>query len=597
MSEDNRATKEMVATGNHNNEAMKSKETEIKTIVPDGGWGWVVCGSCLFGNITMGGIFMSFGILLPDLKENFHQGTVIISFIGSIMVGLAFGVGPIVAMMTNKLGLRMVFMMGSIFSGISLLASTFSPNAYFLLLTYGICGGLGLSLMMLPTNIGCNYYFDKKRALATGISKTGVSIGGFIYPPMIDYLLETYDWKMVVYVYSGIAFISCFFGALIRPLELKEIKTGGSEEDDEVTEGSGEHFNKTRRLTLGTLEINNATSLSKNTTIDELPNAHSNSRRRSSIAQLEEYCNLNQGSQRRGSLAQIQGFIKQENGGHTEFVFQPKQRRGSKVFLPALAKLDTFDDGSIFKNKKVHDLPPNEINSSAPDTILGRRRQSVVNLNVFEDTPDKQSVCKKILDFIDPSFWKDPSMMAFLLSRYFGNVSMSVFYMFLPSILLEHGISLAQASLMLTAVNVVNCLARVIVGALMDHPRVNCLLLNGLFYTFGGVIVCIFPFCESYTILMVLGGIIGFMMAPYPVSLAVAVGEMVPREKAVSAMGKLSLGMGLGSISGPVFAGLIFDYSKDHKIILFYDAAAFFLTALCSIISGIINIKRRKNVS
>ena len=107
-------------------------DVEAKAIVPDGGWGWVVCCSCLFGNITMGGIFMSYGILLPSLKENFHQGTVIISFIGSVMTGLAFLLGPLVAILTNRLGLRPVFMMGSILSGLALLASTFSFNAYIL---------------------------------------------------------------------------------------------------------------------------------------------------------------------------------------------------------------------------------------------------------------------------------------------------------------------------------------------------------------------------------------------------------------------------------------------------------------------------------
>ena len=82
--------KSSVLKANNNTIAKDLKsnhaDVELKTIVPDGGWGWVVCCSCLFGNMTMGGIFMSYGILLPNLKENFQQGTVIISFIGSIMV-------------------------------------------------------------------------------------------------------------------------------------------------------------------------------------------------------------------------------------------------------------------------------------------------------------------------------------------------------------------------------------------------------------------------------------------------------------------------------------------------------------------------------
>ena len=95
---------------------------------PDGGWGWVVCLACLFGNLTVGGICLSFGILLPSLKDYYGESTGVISLVGSILAGLALATCPIAAILTNKLGLRAVYMIGSLLSGISLLASTFSPN-------------------------------------------------------------------------------------------------------------------------------------------------------------------------------------------------------------------------------------------------------------------------------------------------------------------------------------------------------------------------------------------------------------------------------------------------------------------------------------
>ena len=97
--------------------------------------------------------------------------------------------------------------------------SNFLSCSYVLIFTYGILSGTGLGLIVLPVSVACNYYFEKKRALATGIAKTGFSLGGFIYPPTTDWVLENFDWKAVIYMYAGIAFISCFFGALIRPLE------------------------------------------------------------------------------------------------------------------------------------------------------------------------------------------------------------------------------------------------------------------------------------------------------------------------------------------------------------------------------------------
>ena len=566
---------------------------ELKTVVPDGGWGWVVCCSCLFGNMTMGGIFMSYGILLPNLKENFRQGTVIISFIGSVMTSLAFGIGPLVAILTNRFGLRTVFMTGSVLSSLALLASTFSTNSYVLLLTYGVCGGLGLALIMLPTNIGCNYYFDKKRALATGISKTGVTIGGFIFPPLIDLLLESYNWKVVVYVYSGIAFISCFFGAMIRPLELIAVRKKGDDENENGIDTSKHTKTYDKILSLrnskkdhyGENEI--VSPDSDNSKKKKIPNTNS---------EWQDPTHFDQISQRRSSIVQMHEYIKENQQGPTELIFAPKQRRGSKVFLPALAKSNTFYDGSINdeNNYTVPEAKENQSSTLENQTPM-QRRYSTVNLEIFDEKPKEKHHSKKITEYFDLTFWKNPAMICLLLSRFFGNISMSTFYMYLPSILLEKDISMAQASIMLTVVNIVNTIFRVSFGALMDHPKINCLLLNGLTFILGGVAVCVFPFINNYSILMVLGGINGAMIATYPVCLSVALGQMLETDKLASVAGKLSVGMGLGSLVGPVFGGYIFDYTQNVKMISFYNASAYFLTSLFACMSALLHRRSLKH--
>ena len=45
-----------------------------------------------------------------------------------------------------------------------------SPNVPLLMLTYGVIGGFGLGLIYLPAVVAVGYYFESKRALATGIS-------------------------------------------------------------------------------------------------------------------------------------------------------------------------------------------------------------------------------------------------------------------------------------------------------------------------------------------------------------------------------------------------------------------------------------------
>ena len=60
------------------------------------------------------------------------------------------------------------FLISTLLSGIGL--STLSPNVPVLMLTYGVIGGFGLGLIYLPAVVAVGYYFESKRALATGIS-------------------------------------------------------------------------------------------------------------------------------------------------------------------------------------------------------------------------------------------------------------------------------------------------------------------------------------------------------------------------------------------------------------------------------------------
>ena len=88
-----------------------------KSRVPDGGYGWVVCFSCWFGNFSGVGPVLAYGIILPSLTEYYKEGVFIISLVGSVLSSMGFALGPIAAMMTNKLGLRAVYMLGAFIFG------------------------------------------------------------------------------------------------------------------------------------------------------------------------------------------------------------------------------------------------------------------------------------------------------------------------------------------------------------------------------------------------------------------------------------------------------------------------------------------------
>ena len=85
----------------------------------------------------------------------------------------------------NFLFIRKTCIAGAFVSSISIFLSTFSPNVYLLMISYGVLGGLGLGLMYVPAVTAVGYWFEKKRSLVTGISTCGSGFGTIVFAPVV----------------------------------------------------------------------------------------------------------------------------------------------------------------------------------------------------------------------------------------------------------------------------------------------------------------------------------------------------------------------------------------------------------------------------
>ena len=93
----------------------------------------------------------------------------------------------------------------------------YHSDIYFLLLVAGI----GFGFMYLPAIVMVGYYFDKRRALATGIAVCGSGIGTVILAPLASVLLQQFGWAGTNIVLAGVILNGLVFGAFYRPLKTK----------------------------------------------------------------------------------------------------------------------------------------------------------------------------------------------------------------------------------------------------------------------------------------------------------------------------------------------------------------------------------------
>lgn len=70
-------------------------------------------------------------------------------------------------------------------------------------------------MIYMPAVLTVGFYFEKWRALATGLALCGSGVGTFVMAPLTDTLNETYGWRTTVLVHAGLYFGNTKFYSLL----------------------------------------------------------------------------------------------------------------------------------------------------------------------------------------------------------------------------------------------------------------------------------------------------------------------------------------------------------------------------------------------
>lgn len=80
--------------------------------------------------------------------------------------------------------------------------------------------GIGFGFVFLPAIVTVGYYFESRRAFATGIAVCGSGVGNFILPPIIQFLIDRYGWRLCLLWLAGLSLFCAVFGSFFRPLNI-----------------------------------------------------------------------------------------------------------------------------------------------------------------------------------------------------------------------------------------------------------------------------------------------------------------------------------------------------------------------------------------
>jgi len=166
---------------------------------------WVIAIAGVFLQIALGAVYAWSVFRVPLAKQfGWSIWEVTLTFTISIFVlGVAAFFG---GLWLNRKGPRVVALTGGTLYGLGVFLASFSHSLWWLYLSYGVIGGIGLGLGYIVPVAVLVKWFPDRRGLITGIAVGGFGAGALITAPVATRLIQSVG-VLTTFAYLGIAYL------------------------------------------------------------------------------------------------------------------------------------------------------------------------------------------------------------------------------------------------------------------------------------------------------------------------------------------------------------------------------------------------------
>src|SRR6267378_3047980 len=167
---------------------------------------WMIAIAGIFLQIALGAVYAWSVFRAPLVKQfGWSISEVTLTFTISIFVlGIAAFFG---GLWQNRIGPRVVALTGGALYGLGVFLASFSANKlWWLYLSFGLIGGIGLGLSYIVPVAVLVKWFPDRRGLITGIAVGGFGAGALITAPVATRLIQSVG-VLNTFAYLGIAYL------------------------------------------------------------------------------------------------------------------------------------------------------------------------------------------------------------------------------------------------------------------------------------------------------------------------------------------------------------------------------------------------------
>lgn len=187
----------------------------------------LACSGATLSYFATVGFLNAAGVFVEYYTSTFLQGTTNfqISWLSSFALFAFFICAAPAGLLADRYGPTVPIIAGSVVELVALFMISLCKQYYQFFLAQGVLLAIGMSFIAIPASGMVPRYFKRHRGIASGISVAGSSLGGVIWPIVMDQLLYkhklSFGWSMRIVGFIMIPLLGLVIATVRLPLESK----------------------------------------------------------------------------------------------------------------------------------------------------------------------------------------------------------------------------------------------------------------------------------------------------------------------------------------------------------------------------------------
>lgn len=209
-----------------------------------GFYGWWIVVALFFVVLNTGGMgFYCFPVFVQSLIDEFGWTMTQISA-GAALWAIVYGFsGPVIGLLIARFGVTRTMLAAAVISSLTLLGYASMQALWMLYATMFAAGFAVAGTTLVPSQTVITNWFNKYRGRAMSMMMLGIGTGGFVLPPLNEWLIRMLGWRQTWLVAFAVTWIVIIPVIAVfvrtRPAEIGLMPDGEAVREDTPSTASG----------------------------------------------------------------------------------------------------------------------------------------------------------------------------------------------------------------------------------------------------------------------------------------------------------------------------------------------------------------------